>query len=212
MTVYYIQPLTIHFLDTFSTLTLLNPAGSSEPSQSYNFSSSGIAWPGEAKKYATTPIGPGGYPNLSSIVPPPNWRIRFPNNYTTDNPPPDLRTDEHFQNWMRTAGLPTFTKLYGRNDNDKMQKGIYEITIGLSGFLPGFIDILCIKQHWACSRFPGTPIQGYKVLCDIDSVLDWRKKSFPWLGIRRGGRCIRTLSCFRNSSPPHQAKVCSLDI
>jgi len=136
------QLLTIPLLDTFSTLTLLNPAGSSEPSQSYTFSSSGIAWPGEAKKYVNTPIGPGGYPDLASIVPPPNWHTRFPNNYTTDNPPPDLRSDEHFQNWMRTAGLPTFTKLYGRNDNDKMQKGTYEITVGLSAFPPGFIDIL----------------------------------------------------------------------
>jgi hypothetical protein len=113
---------------------------------------------------------------------------------------------------MRTAGLPTFTKLYGRNDNDKMQKGTYEITIGLSAFLPGFIDMLYTKQHGACSRFPGPPLQGYKVLCDIDSILDWREKSFPWLGIRRGSMCVRTPGCFRYSSPPHQAKVCSLDI
>lgn len=93
-----------------------------------------------------------------------------------------------------------------------MQKGTYEIIIGLSAFLLGFIDIFDAKQHWACSRFPGTPIQGYKVLCDIDSILDWREKSFPWLGIRRGSRCVRTPGCFRNSSPPHQAKVCYLDI
>jgi len=121
-------------LDTFSTLTLLNPSDSSTSSETYTFSSKGIAWPGEAKKYATTPIGPGGYADLSKIVPPPNWRLRYPDGYTDDKPPPDLKADEHFQNWMRTAGLPTFTKLYGRNDVDKLQKGTYRIIIGLSEF------------------------------------------------------------------------------
>ena len=122
----------LHTLDTYSTLTLLNPSGSSESSQPYTLSSQGIAWPGEAKKYATTPVGPGGYANLSQILPPPNWALRYPDGYTDDNPPPNLKADEHFQNWMRTAGLPTFTKLYGRNDVDTMQKGTYRIIIGLS--------------------------------------------------------------------------------
>lgn len=120
------------FTDTFTSPVLLNPSGSPDSSQVYVFSSKGIAWPGEAKKYTASPIGPGGYPNLSSIVPPPNWQLRFPENYTEQNPPPDLSVDEHFQNWMRTAGLPTFTKLYGRNDTDTMQQGTYSIIIGLS--------------------------------------------------------------------------------
>jgi hypothetical protein len=113
------------FNDTFSNLTLLNPP--SGASSTYNLSQFGIAWSGEAKKYAATP----GY-NLSEIIPPPNWMARFPNNYTTDQPPPNLHIDEHFQNWMRTAGLPTFTKLYGRNDNDELIQGRYEITIGMN--------------------------------------------------------------------------------
>jgi hypothetical protein len=130
------------FTDTFSTPILLNPSGSSDSSQPYVFSSTGIAWPGEAKKYTASPIGQGGYPNLSSIVPPPNWQLRFPDNYTEQNPPPDLSTDERFQNWMRTAGLPTFTKLYGRNDNDTMHQGTYRVIIGLSQFsFPGAFSI-----------------------------------------------------------------------
>ncbi|KAF8636461.1 hypothetical protein AX17_003277 [Amanita inopinata Kibby_2008] len=120
------------FNDTFSAPVLQNPAGNGgSSSQRYNFSSKGIAWPGEAKKYVSSPIIPGGYSNLSDIVPPPNWAKRFPN-YTDSNPPPDLRNDEHFQNWMRTAGLPTFTKLWGRNDNDVMAKGRYRIIVGLN--------------------------------------------------------------------------------
>ncbi len=114
-------------IDTFSNLTLLNPP--SGASSTYNFSQRGIAWSNEAKKYVSKP----GY-NISEIVPPPNWAARFPNGYTTDQPPPDLRADEHFHNWMRTAGLPTFTKLYGRNDQDELIQGRYQITVNMSTF------------------------------------------------------------------------------
>ncbi|KAH9477738.1 Meiotically up-regulated gene 89 protein [Psilocybe cubensis] len=120
------------FNDTFSNPVLLNPSGSSQSSQTYELSSRNIAWPGEANKYVSSPIIPGGYSSFDEIVPPPNWHNRFPNNYTKENPPPDLHNDERFQNWMRTAGLPTFTKLYGRNDNDTMQKGTYQIIVGLN--------------------------------------------------------------------------------
>lgn len=114
------------FNDTFSNLTLLNP--SQGASTNYTMSEKGIAWPGEAKKYVSRP----GYSNLSAIAPPPNWMRRFPNGYSDTTPPPDLRADEHFQNWMRTAGLPTFTKLYSRNDVDTLVKGRYQIVIGMN--------------------------------------------------------------------------------
>ena len=98
----------------------------------YNFTDKGIAWPGEARKYVDNPVPNHGYGSYSDIVPPPNWMKRFPNNYTEQNPPPNLKEDEHFQNWMRTAGLPTFSKLYFRNDNETMVKGRYRITIDMS--------------------------------------------------------------------------------
>lgn len=128
-------------LDTFDSPVLINPTNGAPP-EPYELSSTGIAWPGEAKKYVSKP----GYTNLSAIVPPPNWQKRFPNGYTEDNIP-DLRKDEHFQNWMRTAGLPTFTKLYGRNDALPMPKGIYQITIGLSTFPASFrtTDLYCVS-------------------------------------------------------------------
>ena len=110
--------------DTFSSLTLVT-----DNSTTYNFSESGIAWPGEADKYSESP----GYA-LDEIVPPPNWGLLFPDGYTNSTPPPNLKTNEHFQNWMRTAGLPTFTKLWGRNDNDKLSKGRYQIVVDLSTF------------------------------------------------------------------------------
>jgi len=114
------------FNDTFSNPVLLNPASSAESNETYLFSSQGIAWPGEAKKYVVTP----SY-NVSDIVPPPNWMLRFPNGYNETNIP-DLQHDEHFQNWMRTAGLPTFTKLYGRNDTSTMGEGTYQIQIAMN--------------------------------------------------------------------------------
>jgi hypothetical protein len=122
--------LTSEFTDTFTNPVLLNP-GTNDVSTEYVFSPKGIAWPGESKKYSSDPVAAGIYPSYDSIVPPPNWALKYPN-YTSDNPPPNFKEDERFQNWMRTAGLPTFTKLYGRNDNDKMVAGKYQIIIGLS--------------------------------------------------------------------------------
>ncbi|KAJ3539107.1 hypothetical protein NMY22_g4881 [Coprinellus aureogranulatus] len=146
------------FNDTFSSPTLLNPP--SDVSPTYELASTGIAWPGEAKKYVSSPIGDKAYPDLASIVPPPNWRARYPDGYTDSNPPPDLRGDERFQNWMRTAGLPTFTKLYGRNDNDEMVRGTYRIVIGLN--------------------FPVLPYKGTKSF--VFSTVSWIGGKNPFLG------------------------------
>lgn len=137
------------FNDSFSNATLLSPQGT------YEFSSQNIAWPGEARKYATSP----GYTNLSDIVPPPNWRKRFPDGYNETNVP-DLKADEHFQNWMRTAGLPTFTKLYGRNDGTAMQKGTYQITVDLN--------------------FPVSQYGGTKAI--VISTVSWIGGKNPFLG------------------------------
>jgi hypothetical protein len=107
--------------DTY--LSLVAKDGSSN----YTFSQLGIAWPGEAKKYTSKP----DYP-LDQIVPLPNRANQFPNGYSNSTPPADLRANEHFQNWMRTSGLPTFTKLWGQNDGDNLKKGTYFITVDLS--------------------------------------------------------------------------------
>ena len=93
----------------------------------YQWSERGIAWPGEANKYAAQP----GY-SIDQIAPPPNWQLRYPAGYTNTTPPPNLKEDEHFQNWMRTAGLPTFTKLWGRNDNSVLARGRYQIVANMS--------------------------------------------------------------------------------
>ncbi|ESK88418.1 transcription regulator [Moniliophthora roreri MCA 2997] len=148
------------FNDTFAQPVLLNPADGTEPLQTYNFTDKGIAWPGEAKKYVADPVPNNGYSSYSEIVPPPNWAKRFPNNYTAETPPPRLKENEHFQNWMRTAGLPTFTKLYFRNDNETMSRGTYRIVIGLN--------------------FPVTSYKGTKSI--VISTVSWVGGKNPFLG------------------------------
>ncbi|KAF9285014.1 hypothetical protein BGZ68_004220 [Mortierella alpina] len=103
------------------------PAGT-PAGENYEFSKNGIAWSsdrGRFKKY--------GYTNLSAILPPENWRGRWPKGvYSEDFPPPDISTDEPFQVWMRTAGWPTFLKAYGRNDAQTLKAGNYTMSIDMN--------------------------------------------------------------------------------
>lgn len=94
----------------------------------YTFSENNIAWSGIAKNYVTSPA----YSSPTDALPPPNWALRYPNGYTEETGFPNLRDDEHFQVWMRVSALPTFRKLWGRNDNDIMTSGRYEILINMS--------------------------------------------------------------------------------
>ena len=151
-------------LDTFSNITLLNPP--SGAASTFNFTENGIAWPGEAKKYTQTLAY-----NLSEIVPPPNWALRFPNGYTEDQPPPNFHVDERFQNWMRTAGLPTFTKLYGRNDQDELLQGRYQITIDISKSCEIAKKNLGLIIHARLSR---KIVLRHQVDRDIHCVMDRR--------------------------------------
>lgn len=110
------------FNDTFSSPVLLNNLDNPKDNQTYFMTDRGIAWTSDQARYGKTKY------NASDIVPPPNWMERFPNGYTEDNIP-DLKTWEAFQVWMRTAGLPTFSKLALRNDTQKMDKGTYQVDI-----------------------------------------------------------------------------------
>ncbi|KAJ2001394.1 alkylphosphocholine resistance protein lem3 [Coemansia thaxteri] len=111
------------FNDTISQPVLTNPSGT-QPSVTYKMSESGIAWSADKKRMNPTEYKQG------DVYPPPNWRERYPNGYT--NGIPDLGNDEHFLVWMRTAGLPTFRKLYMKNTADKMVSGIYEIAVTMN--------------------------------------------------------------------------------
>lgn len=114
------------FNDTFSDPILLTT--SSTGNVTYVMSEKNIVWPGEKNKYKATTQDP------TTLIPPPFWRRAegpysrleyYANGSNLFNP----SEDEHFMVWMRTAGLPTFRKLYKRNDNDVMRAGYYRVDI-----------------------------------------------------------------------------------
>ncbi|CAO3686503.1 unnamed protein product [Umbelopsis ramanniana] len=115
------------FNDTFSlNLTLLNVPNSANSNQSYEFTDKGITWSSDQSRYGQTTADP------STIVPPPNWRDRYPNGYSAGNIF-DPTTDEHFQVWMRTSWFPTFRKLYAKYVNDEpFVGGQYMISVDLN--------------------------------------------------------------------------------
>lgn len=111
------------FNDTFSNPVLLSVQNSSDFNETYVMSTQGIAWSGMKDLYGKTK-----YTN-DQIVPPPNWWRRYQKGYTDKNPPPDLKLDEAFQNWMMLAAAPNFYKLYQKNEGDNMKVGQYSIDI-----------------------------------------------------------------------------------
>jgi hypothetical protein len=110
------------FNDTFFSPVLLNAAGDSASNVTYTMTNSGIAWASDEDLYGNTE-----YRN-EDVVPPVNWRVRYPT-YNETFPIPNIKEWEEFHVWMRTAGLPTFSKLALRNDNDRMQVGRYEMVV-----------------------------------------------------------------------------------
>jgi hypothetical protein len=93
-----------------------------------------IAWGSDKELYKKTT-----YKN-TDVMPPPNWRDLFPKGYTDEAPIPDISDWQAFMVWMRTAGLPTFSKLYQRNNNQAMAAGTYRVLINSSEL---FICPLC---------------------------------------------------------------------
>lgn len=108
------------FNDTFDE-TLQGVNGTSSD---YVMTKKGIAWSGNSGRYTKTKY------SYDEITPPPNWYKSYPDGYNLTNVP-DISTWEEFQNWMYTSAFPDFNKLALRNDNDPIEEGIYEVTIGL---------------------------------------------------------------------------------
>jgi LEM3 (ligand-effect modulator 3) family / CDC50 family len=114
------------FNDTFQPPVLLNVGGSSASNETYNMTAQDINWSSDASRFGKTT-----YTN-DQVMPPPNWMLKYPNGYDDEHPIPNLSKWYEFQVWMRTAGLPTFSKLALRNPNDIMKAGTYQVDIDLS--------------------------------------------------------------------------------
>jgi hypothetical protein len=131
------------FNDTISSPTSVSSAGG-QSSETYRMTNNGISWASDAELYSKTKY------NNSEVSPPPNWHLRYPHGYTEANPIPNLSEYEEFQVWMRTAGLPTFSKLSLRNDHDVMPKGTYQIQIY-------DCERLCISHRDFCTNVYSLP-------------------------------------------------------
>jgi len=117
------------FTDTFSKK--LVGTNSNNEVLEYELTEKGIAWPSDADKYGSREDFLKIYKDFTKVIPPPRWVTSFPefaNGYNETNFP-DLKTWEHFQVWMRTAGLPNFRKLYSKNEKEDLKPGKYTIDI-----------------------------------------------------------------------------------
>lgn len=137
------------FNDTFSSLSGVN-----DTTTDYEMTTKGIAWSTNKNRFKKTKY------NASEVVPPPNWVKMYPDGYTEENIP-DISTWQEFQNWMQAPGLPTFSKMVMRNDDDVLPSGTYQITVGL---------------HWPVNEFNGKKA----VYLTTRSVIGGRN---PFLGI-----------------------------
>ncbi|KAL1978814.1 hypothetical protein VTN31DRAFT_1673 [Thermomyces dupontii] len=130
----------------------------------YNMTNKGIAWSSDKELFKKTEYEP------DQVMPPPNWRKRYPNGYTKENMP-NLHEYEELMVWMRTAGLPTFSKLARRNDTAPMRAGTYQLNI--------------------TDYFPATEYGGTKsILISTRTVMGGRN---PFMGIGYivvGGLCL----------------------
>lgn len=124
------------FSDEISDLSCVAASGLSQcqatataPALSYPFASDKIAWPADADRFGMTQWTQK--PDWQrKIVPPPFWRIAFPqfrDGYTLENLP-NLKEFHRLHVWMRTAGLPTFRKLWGSSETQLFQ-GTWQINI-----------------------------------------------------------------------------------
>ena len=171
------------FNDSFSSPTGLNVKGVGNGTRVYPMTNKGIAWESDKEIYGMTDY------KLEDIAVPPNWVERWPNGYTEQNPPPNLDQDEEFQVWMRTAGLPTFSKLALRNDNETMACGTYRVDVQLSTSQRDHVSVIEVADNVA--DFPVTVYGGTKSIVISTSTVMGGKN--PFLGIAYvvvGGICI----------------------
>lgn len=123
------------FNDTINTPFAITETGDPDGLETYPMTNKGIAWNSDTELYKKTEY------TRDQVEPPPNWRERYPDGYTAENDVPDISKYEELQVWMRTAGLPTFSKLARRNDNQVMKAGFYQIDIYDCGWLQFCLQI-----------------------------------------------------------------------
>lgn len=155
--------------------------------ETYPMTNKGISWSSDRDL-----IKPTRY-KWYEVSPPPNWRQQYPHGYTAEQPPPNLQENEEFQVWMRTAGLPTFSKMARRNDDTSMKAGTYRIDVDdrmLYPFIPFLLCVLVFSTNSALV-FPVDGFDGTKsIVLTTRTVMGGKN---PFMGIAYvvvGGICI----------------------
>jgi hypothetical protein len=196
------------FNDSFSSPVLLNVPRNAERSlrrradnETYPMTERNIAWESDKSLYGKTQY------TWDQVAPPPNWMKRYPNGYTKDHPPPNLHEDEAFQVWMRTAGLPTFSKLALRNDQDVMREGIYELRIEDSEPSSRLLSA-CKRPTDVLDRLPCDCVRRIQVHRHLNGDGHRGQKSFPGYRLRRRQWYLRDTWSPVHGHSPDQAKVC----
>ncbi|KAJ3215431.1 hypothetical protein HDU67_000415 [Dinochytrium kinnereticum] len=159
----------------------VNPLNSHTLNSTFSFSEKNIVVKSSMYKtsWATTTSDIRDQVNIR-LIPPPAWRKAWPelygNGYNLTNLP-DLDQMERFHVWMKPAGLPTFRKLWGRNDNAALEKGVWEVKV---------VD-----------RFETLRYKGTKALVIATASTIGSKSTFLALGFLIVGSCSGTFAiCF----------------
>ena len=185
------------FNDTFGNLTLDNAVQDANGNEInfYNMTVEGTSWAHEGDLYGKTKYKP------DDVVPPPNWQEQYPNGTYGDSLP-NLHTWEQFQVWMRTAGLPTFSKLYQRNDNDVLRQGTYRLKIYDRTMPP---TILCSTTKLTCSRLSRREVQGHQVHSHLDPHRHGWQEPVPRHCLPCRWRALHSARCCVPRRASHQA-------
>ncbi|OQE76649.1 hypothetical protein PENNAL_c0065G05082 [Penicillium nalgiovense] len=151
------------FNDTIGMPRILDPNASENEKQYYEMTTKGIAWDSDKELIKETKY------KMDEVLPPPNWVWASQDGAYKEDP--NLHENEAFMVWMRTAGLPSFSKLSRRNDTHAMPAAKYSIEI---------VD-----------RFNVTEYDGTKsILISTRTVLGGKN---PFMGIAYvvvGGICV----------------------
>ncbi|KAJ5482428.1 Protein of unknown function DUF284transmembrane eukaryotic [Penicillium sp. IBT 31633x] len=109
------------FNDTIGQPQIRDPNETDNEEKFYEMTKKGIAWESDKELIKQTKY------KIDEILPPPNWIWAGKDGVYKEVP--NLHENEDFMVWMRTAGLPSFSKLSRRNDTHAMPAGTYAIDI-----------------------------------------------------------------------------------
>ncbi|KAJ5562289.1 hypothetical protein N7535_003257 [Penicillium sp. DV-2018c] len=151
------------FNDTIMQPLVQDPNDTDNETTFYEMTKKGIAWASDKELIKQTRY------TVDQVLPPPNWAWASQDGVYKDIP--NLHENEDFMVWMRTAGLPTFSKLSRRNDTHGMPAGTYAIDIG---------------DNFNVTKYAGTK----SILISTRTVLGGKN---PFMGIAYvvvGGICV----------------------